>query len=53
MHKPIIGISGSRIINNGGALPGYYRSYVNEDTLTQSSKTAGFPTLFPLMITKT
>ncbi|NRN88933.1 hypothetical protein IMAU30156_01195 [Lactobacillus helveticus] len=31
MTKPIIGISGSVIIDDGGIFPGYHRSYVNED----------------------
>lgn len=29
--KPIIGISGSIIIDDGGIFPGYRRSYVNDD----------------------
>ena len=47
MHKPIIGISGSRIINNGGALPGYYRSYVNEDYVDSVIQNGGIPYIIP------
>jgi putative glutamine amidotransferase len=47
MGKPIIGISGSRIINNSGALPGYYRSYVNEDYVDSVIKNGGIPYIIP------
>lgn len=47
MKKPIIGISGSRIINNSGALPGYYRSYVNEDYVDSVIQNGGIPYIIP------
>lgn len=47
MGKPIIGISGSRIINNSGALPGYYRSYVNEDYVDSVIQNGGIPYIIP------
>lgn len=47
MGKPIIGISGSRIINNSGALPGYYRSYVNEDYIDAVIQNGGVPYIIP------
>lgn len=47
MGKPIIGISGSRIINNSGALPGYYRSYVNEDYVDAVIQNGGIPYIIP------
>ena len=31
---PIVGISGSVMIDQGGMFPGYHRSYVNEDYVT-------------------
>ena len=47
--KPIIGISGSVIIDDSGIFPGYRRSYVNEDMLILLSRMAEFLILFPLM----
>ena len=41
--KPIIGISGSIIINDGGIFPGYRRSYVNDDFIDSVIQNGGFP----------
>ncbi|KRM49982.1 gamma-glutamyl-gamma-aminobutyrate hydrolase family protein [Lactobacillus jensenii] len=47
MDKPIIGISGSEIIDNGGIFPGYRRSYVNEDYVDSVVKNGGIPFIIP------
>ena len=43
MSKPIIGISGSVIIDDGGIFPGYHRSYVNEDYVDSVVQNGGVP----------
>ena len=43
MTKPIIGISGSEIIDDGGIFPGYRRSYVNKDYVDSVVKNGGVP----------
>lgn len=47
MSKPIIGISGSRIVNQQGNIPGYYRSYVNEDYVQAVIDNGGIPYIIP------
>lgn len=47
MTKPIIGISGSVIIDNGGIFPGYHRSYVNEDYVDSVVQNGGVPFIIP------
>ena len=47
MNKPIIGISGSVIIDNGGIFPGYHRSYVNEDYVDSVVQNGGVPYIIP------
>ncbi|WP_281827866.1 MULTISPECIES: gamma-glutamyl-gamma-aminobutyrate hydrolase family protein [Lactobacillus] len=47
MTKPIIGISGSVIIDNGGIVPGYHRSYVNEDYVDSVVQNGGVPFIIP------
>lgn len=47
MTKPIIGISGSVIIDNGGIFPGYRRSYVNEDYVDSVVQNGGVPFIIP------
>ncbi len=47
MDKPIIGISGSEIIDEGGMFPGYRRSYVNEDYVDSVVKNGGIPFIIP------
>lgn len=47
MTKPIIGISGSVIIDQGGIFPGYRRSYVNEDYVDSVVKNGGVPFIIP------
>lgn len=49
MDKPIIGISGSEIIDNGGIFPGYRRSYVNEDYVDSVVKMVVYHLLFLLL----
>ena len=45
--KPIIGISGSVIIDDGGIFPGYRRSYVNEDYVDSVIQNGGIPYIIP------
>ena len=47
MTKPIIGISGSVIIDDGGMFPGYHRSYVNEDYVDSVVQNGGVPYIIP------
>lgn len=47
MSKPIIGISGSVIIDDGGIFPGYRRSYVNEDYVDSVVQNGGVPYIIP------
>ena len=47
MTKPIIGISGSVIIDDGGIFPGYHRSYVNEDYVDSVVQNGGVPYIIP------
>lgn len=47
MNKPIIGISGSEIIDDGGMFPGYRRSYVNEDYVDSVIQNGGIPYIIP------
>jgi len=49
MKKPIIGISGSIIIMEGGRFPGYRRSYVNEDYVRSVSQAGGVPYILPMI----
>lgn len=45
--KPIIGISGSIIIDDGGIFPGYRRSYVNDDYIDSVIQNGGIPYIIP------
>lgn len=47
MNKPIIGISGSLIIDEGGMFPGYRRAYVNYDYVLSVIKAGGIPFIIP------
>lgn len=46
--KPIIGISGSIIIDQGGRFPGYKRSYVNDDYIQSVINAGGIPFIIPV-----
>lgn len=48
MKKPIIGISGSIIIDGSGSFAGYRRSYVNEDYVKSVIKNGGIPYIIPM-----
>ncbi|BDR61197.1 gamma-glutamyl-gamma-aminobutyrate hydrolase family protein [Lactobacillus xylocopicola] len=47
MTRPIIGISGSVIVDSGGMFPGYRRSYVNEDYVDSVVQNGGVPFIIP------
>lgn len=47
MKKPLIGISGSHIIDDHGAFPGYHRSYVNDDYIRSITEAGGVPVILP------
>ncbi|BDR55972.1 gamma-glutamyl-gamma-aminobutyrate hydrolase family protein [Xylocopilactobacillus apis] len=47
MKKPIIGISGSTLIDQDGIFPGYHHSYVNEDYVISVQKNGGIPLIIP------
>lgn len=48
MNSPIIGISGSLIIDEGGMFPGYERAYVNDDYVQSVVNGGGIPFIIPL-----
>lgn len=48
MYKPVIGISGSIIVDQGGMFPGYKRCYVNEDYVSAVMKAGGIPIIIPM-----
>ncbi|MBF1300380.1 MAG: gamma-glutamyl-gamma-aminobutyrate hydrolase family protein [Parvimonas sp.] len=45
--KPIIGISGSILINKGNTFSGYRRSYVNQDYVEAILRAGGIPFIIP------
>ena len=47
MKKPVIGISGSLIIDDSGSFAGYKRSYVNNDYILSVIKNGGIPFIIP------
>lgn len=49
MKKPIIGISGSLIIDQGGMFPGYERAYVNDDYVQSVVRAGGVPYIIPMV----
>lgn len=46
-NKPIIGISGSIIVDSGAPFPGYHRSYVNDDYIDSVIQAGGIPFIIP------
>ena len=48
-NKPIIGISGSIIVDDGGMFPGYKRAYVNDDYIKAISLAGGVPLIIPMV----
>ncbi|WP_036609754.1 gamma-glutamyl-gamma-aminobutyrate hydrolase family protein [Oribacterium sp. P6A1] len=48
MNRPIIGISTSIIIDEGGMFPGYHRSYVNRDYVRSVLAAGGIPIMIPM-----
>nr|WP_099192408.1 gamma-glutamyl-gamma-aminobutyrate hydrolase family protein [Tepidibacter mesophilus] len=46
--RPIIGISGSMMIDSGGMFPGYERSYVNNDYIQSVIRAGGIPFIIPM-----
>ena len=47
MKKPVIGISGSLIIDDAGSFAGYKRSYVNNDYILSVIRNGGIPFIIP------
>lgn len=45
--KPVIGISGSFLINNGSSFVGYKRSYLNDDYITSVINSGAIPVILP------
>lgn len=48
MKKPVIGISSSVMVDNGGMFPGYERAYVNKDYVDAVVNNGGVPFIIPL-----
>ncbi|MGV3489624.1 MAG: gamma-glutamyl-gamma-aminobutyrate hydrolase family protein [Tuberibacillus sp.] len=47
--KPVIGISGGHLIDEGGRFPGYKRSYVNDDYVQSVVLGGGIPYIVPVV----
>lgn len=47
--KPIIGISGSIIVDEAGMFPGYERAYVNNDYIQSVAQAGGIPVMIPMV----
>ena len=47
MKQPLIGISGSHMIDQGGPFAGYKRSYVNDDYVQSVVEAGGIPVIIP------
>ena len=48
MKKPVIGISTSVIVDQGGGFPGYERIYVNKDYVSSVIAAGGVPIMIPM-----
>ncbi|MTK11847.1 MAG: gamma-glutamyl-gamma-aminobutyrate hydrolase family protein [Clostridiaceae bacterium] len=49
MNKPLIGIIGNLLIDQGGMFPGYERAYVNNDYVQTVAMAGGTPFILPLI----
>ncbi|MBV7275180.1 gamma-glutamyl-gamma-aminobutyrate hydrolase family protein [Clostridiaceae bacterium UIB06] len=49
MNKPLIGIIGNLLIDQGGMFPGYERAYVNNDYVQSVAMAGGIPFILPLI----
>ncbi|WP_373898176.1 gamma-glutamyl-gamma-aminobutyrate hydrolase family protein [Haloimpatiens sp. FM7315] len=47
--KPIIGITGSVLVDEGGMFPGYERAYVNDDYVQAVVKAGAIPVVIPMV----
>jgi putative glutamine amidotransferase len=47
MKKPLIGISGSHMVDDHGTFAGYHRSYVNHDYVRSVIEAGGIPVILP------
>lgn len=47
MRKPLIGVSGSHMVDDHGIFPGYHRSYVNDDYIRSVIEAGGIPVILP------
>ncbi|MCI1822302.1 MAG: gamma-glutamyl-gamma-aminobutyrate hydrolase family protein [Megasphaera sp.] len=47
MNKPVIGISGSHLVDDHGAFAGYRRAYVNDDYVRSVAEAGGIPVILP------
>lgn len=47
--KPVIGVLGNLLINEGGLFPGMVRTYVNHDYIHAVEKAGGVPLLLPVV----
>jgi putative glutamine amidotransferase len=49
MKKPLIGIVGNLLFDEGGIFPGYDRAYVNNDYIQTTAMAGGVPFVLPLI----
>lgn len=52
MNKPIIGISTSVLVDEGGGFPGYERIYVNKDYVSSVISAGAVPLMIPMDVTE-
>lgn len=53
MRKPIIGISGGIMIDEGGKTPGYERAVINDDYIQSVVLSGGVPLMLPIVYDET
>lgn len=49
MNRPLVGIIGNLLIDQGGMFPGYERAYVNNDYVQTVAMAGGIPFILPLI----
>ena len=47
MKRPLIGVSGSHMVDDHGTFAGYHRAYVNDDYIRSVVEAGGVPVILP------
>ena len=48
-ERPVIGVSGSMMLDQGGMFPGYRRAYINYDYMRSVEENGGLPLMLPCL----